>query len=79
MCLNVYFTEDYSEADFISVNAGLYSLFGDYAHRCDGNESDDSHQYAQMCRSNLQIALSNISLHLLASPEVVQSLIFGVS
>ncbi|KAL3446140.1 hypothetical protein BJX65DRAFT_296580 [Aspergillus insuetus] len=31
MCLDVYFNDNHSEVNFITVNAGLYSLFWDYS------------------------------------------------
>lgn len=79
MCLNVYFCDDYSEADFINVNAGLYSLFSDYVSHVAGEEQEEYLSHAHKCRDNLETALSNLPLHLPATPNMILALIFAVS
>lgn len=79
ICLNVYFAEDYSETDLITVNAGLYSMFGDYCTQLSSPERETNLEYAHMCRANLETALHNLPLHLPATSDVIVSLIFGVS
>ncbi|KAF6803625.1 fungal specific transcription factor domain-containing protein [Colletotrichum sojae] len=70
LCLNVYFSENHSEYDFITVNAGLYSLFTDYAAQIPQEER-------KMCKINLETCLSNLPLHLPASSDVIVALLFG--
>ncbi|KAH7018780.1 fungal-specific transcription factor domain-containing protein [Ilyonectria destructans] len=77
LCLNVYFSEDHSEADFIAVNAGLHSLFWDYAAHVPPELKEENLAYARMCRANLQTAFSNLPLHLPASSDMIVALLFG--
>jgi hypothetical protein len=78
MCLDVYFNEEYSEENFITVNAGLNSLFWDYSFHVSAEEKEECMAYASMCRDNLETALSNLSLHLPATSGVILALLFGV-
>lgn len=78
MCLDVYFNEDHSEADFITVNAGLHSLFWDYSFHVSTEEKEEYRGHAYMCRDNLETALSNLSLHLPATSNMILALLFGV-
>jgi hypothetical protein len=79
ICLNVYFAEEHSEAEFIIVNAGLYSLAEDYAGSvATGEEVEEYREFAKSLRSNLETSLSNLPLHLPATPEMVIALVFGV-
>ncbi|KAH7377288.1 fungal-specific transcription factor domain-containing protein [Pyrenochaeta sp. MPI-SDFR-AT-0127] len=79
LCLEVYFSEDYSPFDFISVNAGLYSLFWDYACVADlpQNEKEQYIAYSRLCRDNLETGLANLPLHLPASSNVIAALLFA--
>ncbi|KAF9872071.1 fungal specific transcription factor [Colletotrichum karsti] len=77
LCLNVYFSENHSEFDFITVNGGLYSLFTDYAAQLSSEEKKEYLEYAKMCRINLETSLSNLPLHLPASADVIIALLFG--
>lgn len=80
ICLNVYFAEEHTEAEYIIVNAGLYTLADDYAASvATGDEAEEYREFAKALRSNLETALSNLSLHLPATPEMVIGLVFGVS
>ena len=81
LCLEVYFSEDYSPYDFISVNTGLYSLFWDYAHLADTTESEKEQYiaYSRACRDNIETGLANLPLHLPASSNVIAALLFAVS
>lgn len=79
LCLNVYFSENHSEYDFITVNGGLYSLFTDYAAQISPEDKKEYQEYARMCRTNLETSLSNLPLHLPASADVIVALLFGVS
>lgn len=79
ICLQVYFSDTFSETDFIIVNAGLYSLFKDYSSHVSAEQKDAYLGYAHTCRANLETALSNLPLHLPATSDAVAALIFGVS
>ena len=79
ICMGVYFSEDYSESDFILVNSGLHSLFWDRATRVEGKEKEECLRYATMCQANLETALANLPLHLPATADMVVALLFGVS
>lgn len=79
MCLDVYFNDNHSEASFITVNAGLYSLFCDYSLRVDTLEREQYTTYAHLCRDNLETVLSNLPLHLPATSDMILALLFGVS
>ncbi|KIL84037.1 fungal specific transcription factor domain-containing protein [Fusarium avenaceum] len=77
MCLDVYFNDNHSEASFITVNAGLYSLFCDYSLRVDTSEREQYITYAHLCRDNLETVLSNLPLHLPANSDMILALLFG--
>lgn len=78
-CLQVYFSDTFSQMDFIIVNAGLYSLFGDYGNHVPAEEKDSYLGHAHTCRANLETALSDLPLHLPATSDAVTALLFGVS
>ncbi|OLN96766.1 putative transcriptional regulatory protein C11D3.07c 1 [Colletotrichum chlorophyti] len=71
LCLNVYFSENHSEYDFITVNGGLFSLFTDYATQVTVDERKE------ICRQNLETCLANLPLHLPPSSDVIVALLFG--
>ncbi|KAK1978354.1 fungal-specific transcription factor domain-containing protein [Colletotrichum cereale] len=77
LCLDVYFSDNYSDYDFITVNGGLYSLFTDYAAHTSGDERKEYLEYAKICRVNLQTFLLNLPLHLPASSDVIVALLSG--
>ncbi|KAK2009270.1 fungal-specific transcription factor domain-containing protein [Colletotrichum eremochloae] len=77
LCLDVYFSDNYSEYDFITVNGGLYSLFTDYAAQISVDDRKEYMEYAKICRVNLETALLNLPLHLPASSDVIVALLFG--
>lgn len=79
MCLQVYFSETFSEMDFIFVNAGLYSLFEDYSHFVSPEEKDTYLGHAHTCRANLETAVSDLPLHLPATPDAVTAPVRGTS
>jgi hypothetical protein len=78
MCLDVYFNDNHSEANFITVNAGLYSLFWDYSFQVVPQEKDECITHAHLCRDNLETVLSNLPLHLSATSDTILALLFGV-
>lgn len=77
MCLEVYFNEHHSEANFLTVNAGLHSLFWDYSFHVSAHEREEYVRHSHMCRDNLETALSNLPLHLPATSDMVAALLFG--
>lgn len=79
MCLGVYFSDDYPGVDIITVNAGLYSLFSDYAFQLPEEHRDEYVGFACLCRANLEAALADLPLHLPANSSAILALIFGVS
>ncbi|KAF4973961.1 hypothetical protein FZEAL_9089 [Fusarium zealandicum] len=78
ICLNVYFSEDFSEADFILVNAGLLYLFYEHAKLSeDTQEKADSERYLEILRQNLETALANLPFQLPASSNMISALLLG--
>ncbi|KAK1573909.1 fungal-specific transcription factor domain-containing protein [Colletotrichum navitas] len=77
LCLDVYFSDNYSDYDFITVNGGLYSLFTDYAAQIPVEDRKEYMEYAKICRVNLETFLLNLPLHLPASSDVIVALLFG--
>ena len=78
VCLEVYFSDSFSEMEYIIVNAGLHSLFQDYSHRLSVEEKAAYRDHARKCRANLETALSNLPLHLPTTTDAVTGLLFGV-
>lgn len=78
ICLQVYFSDSFSEMEFIIVNAGLHSLFEDYSHRLPVEEKAAYRGHARKCRANLETALSSLPLHLPTTADAVTALLFGV-
>lgn len=78
-CLSVYFSPDYSEAEFIIANAGMYSLFWESAHAIkESEEKQEEMEYVDMVRTNLETALSGLPLHLPANITMISALLLGV-
>lgn len=79
LCLKVYFAEDASPYDFISVNAGLFSLFSDHVStsQMSQDQKERNKAYAHLCRENLELALAEMPLQLPASASVVAALLFA--
>ncbi|KAI9930802.1 hypothetical protein MW887_011560 [Aspergillus wentii] len=77
MCVGVYFSGDYPEADLISVNAGLHSLFWDYAFELPEEHREEYFGYARLCERNLETALAGLPLHLPANSSTILALTFG--
>lgn len=80
LCRVVYFpTEDFSDAAFIIVNAGLYYMFLEqHSFAQDKATKEEYEPYIQTCRINLETALANMSMFVSAKIETVQSLLLGV-
>ncbi|KAF7551908.1 hypothetical protein G7Z17_g4686 [Cylindrodendrum hubeiense] len=63
ICLRIYFSEDFSAADFIIANAGLQQLFLEHSLSTSADKTKTL-EHMQMCRANLETALINLPLHL---------------
>lgn len=76
----VYFpTEDFSDAVFAIVNAGLYYMFIEqHAFAIDKATKEEFEPYIQMCRVNLETALANLPLFMASKVENVRALLLGV-
>jgi hypothetical protein len=78
-CLNVYFSGEYSDTDFIVVNAGLYYMFLDFSNQTENEaEQQESLEFSRLCRENLETSLANLPLHLPATTESIVALLIGV-
>ncbi|KAI8712711.1 Zn(2)-C6 fungal-type domain-containing protein [Fusarium sp. LHS14.1] len=79
LCRMVYFpTEDFPQAVFAIVNAGLYDLFMEECCLSDDVEKRDKYQgYAKMARANFETYLANLPMFLSAKIENVQALLLG--
>ena len=83
-CRRVYFAlEDFSHANFIIVNMGLYYLFQEKAVVASGlgdsAASDRYTGYYHLCRDNLETGLANLRFFLGASMENIEALLLGAS
>lgn len=81
LCLEVYYSDEPSLFDCISVHAGLFSLFWDYAcmDELPEIEKAQSMEYSRRCQENLEIGLAELPLQLPPSSNVVATLLFAVS
>ncbi|PYH80442.1 hypothetical protein BO82DRAFT_384489 [Aspergillus uvarum CBS 121591] len=77
MCLGVYFSENCPGTDFITVNAGLHSLFWDYAFQLPEAGREEYFGHARLCEANLETALAGLPLHLPATSSTILALTFG--
>ncbi|KAI5863831.1 hypothetical protein GGS23DRAFT_565608 [Durotheca rogersii] len=75
LCLKVYFSEDYSEAEFIILNVALYFLFSDPHQKTPHPHLETNYQ--TWCAANLQKALGGLSLHVRSTHDTVLSLTLG--
>lgn len=83
-CRRVYFAlEDFSHANFIIVNMGLYYLFQEKAVVAGGSGDaagrDRYTGYYRLCRDNLETGLANLRFFLGASMENIEALLLGAS
>lgn len=81
MCRLVYFpSDDYSDANFTIVNAGLYNLFMEQQVLAqDPIHREEYDTYMKLCRANLETCLANMPLFLSPKTENVMALHMGVS
>ncbi|KAI8653276.1 Zn(2)-C6 fungal-type domain-containing protein [Fusarium keratoplasticum] len=79
LCRMIYFpTEDFPQAVFAIVNAGLYDLFMEECCLSDDVEKRDKYEaYAKMARANLETYLANLPMFLSSRIENVQALLLG--
>ncbi|PKS12634.1 hypothetical protein jhhlp_000842 [Lomentospora prolificans] len=78
LCLKVYFSQDYSIAEFIIVNIALYNLFHDIDIRsADQQQSGSSDEGRLMCQRNLETALSGLPLQLRPTYDMTLALALG--
>lgn len=80
-CQKVYFSiEDFSDATYILVNAGLYYIFIEQAFGADDLPLKQQYQsFQRLCQINLETALSRLPLFLPGRAESIQALLLGVS
>lgn len=79
LSLGVYFSQEYSETDFVTVNVGLHYLFQAYSSQVAESEREKCLQFANMCRDNIDTGLSNLPLYLPSTAGTVVALLCGVS
>ncbi|KAK9857508.1 hypothetical protein MYU51_021017 [Penicillium brevicompactum] len=80
LCLKVYFTSDYSDAEFIIVNAALHFMASETdIRRTSYQESTEPDSLSSMCQRNLEIALSKLTLYVQPSYDMTLALTLGVS
>ncbi|KAH7308693.1 hypothetical protein B0I35DRAFT_464246 [Stachybotrys elegans] len=79
LCRQVYFaTEDFSDATFLLVNAGLYNLYVELQALATEPPLRAQYQsYVHMCRVNIETTLANLPLFLSPKLEVIQALLLG--
>ncbi|KAI6089712.1 hypothetical protein F4821DRAFT_275751 [Hypoxylon rubiginosum] len=83
-CKKIYFpTENFSQAAFISVNAGLYYIFQEKTALAvqagDTAAASTYREHTRVCRDNLETALANLSLLMPSRKETVEALIMAAS
>lgn len=80
-CRRVYFAlEEFSQATFIIVNAGLYYLFQEKSVTAESDAQVREYTgYYEMCRNNLETGLANLKFFLGASMETIEALLLGAS
>lgn len=80
-CRRVYFAlDDFSQATFIIVNAGLYYLFQEKSVTADSDAAVAEYTgYYELCRDNLETGLANLKFFLGASMETIEALLLGAS
>ncbi|XHF99239.1 hypothetical protein AWENTII_002745 [Aspergillus wentii] len=78
-CRDVYFaTEDYSDATFIVVNGVIYYVLMEYGFTSnDQKAKDENTSYLNLCRNNLETALSNLNFLMPARTEYIEALTLG--
>lgn len=80
-CKTVFFAmEPYSISTAITVHANLFYIFHESSVAEQNKELANSYlQYAEICKANMEAALSIINLLCNATPENIEALLLGVS
>ncbi|KAI0465702.1 hypothetical protein F4859DRAFT_500011 [Xylaria cf. heliscus] len=84
ICLKVYFSDHYTESDFIILNAALLLFSFDF-NTDDGEEASSQDQNSNcqgfyfLCRRNLETAISRLSLFPPATHETVLALVMSAT
>lgn len=78
LTLGVYFSQGYSEIDFITVNFGLHYLFQAYSSQVIEAEREKCLQFSTTCRNNIDTGLSNLPLYLPPNAGSIVALLCGV-
>lgn len=79
LSLGVYFSQDYSEIDFVTVNICLHYVFHAYSSMVIETEREKWLQFADMCRNNIDTGLSILPLYLPPTTGAITALLCGVS
>lgn len=79
LSLGVYFSQNYSETDVVTVNVGLYYLFQAYSSMVIETEREKFLRFADMCHNNVDTGLSILPLYLPPTAGTVNALLCGVS
>ncbi|KAL4758282.1 Zn(II)2Cys6 transcription factor [Aspergillus foveolatus] len=82
LCLKVYFLPEYSDAEFIIVNAALYffaTWVGVIQQQANSSLNDVPENLLSTCRVNLETALSRLALYIQPSHEMVFALVLASS
>lgn len=79
LSLGVYFSQEYSETDFVTVNVGLHYLFQAYSSLVTETDREKFLHYADICRNNVDTGLSILPLYLLPTAGTITALLCGVS
>ncbi|KAL2796015.1 hypothetical protein BJX66DRAFT_336287 [Aspergillus keveii] len=80
LCLKIYFSQTYSNAEFIILNIALYFLGGCIQLDCQSRDQCMDKDYRTLmstCQSNLETALSQLSLYTEPSYEMTLALTLG--
>ncbi|KAJ5665190.1 uncharacterized protein N7477_007638 [Penicillium maclennaniae] len=78
-CRAVYFcTDDYSDATFITANAGLYNVFVELGFfEKDPVQKEKYQHYLRLCKFNLEAALANLNILMPANFDSIVALTVG--
>lgn len=76
VCLKVYFPKEFSDAEFIIVNAAMLSFHPGHPYSSSSGTNGDE-QLQLMCRTNLETMFSRLSLFVKASYDMIIGLILG--
>jgi len=75
--MRVYFSDDYTIAEFIIVNCGLHALYWTYVYLCSPPDADEYKRFSDLCAENMEVALASLPLHVPATVDYVMALLSG--